>query len=120
MQLLVGECANFARLALPNNRGLILTPGIDVPVQTVVREIDLAADEPLRPGAIPFENFVPLLEPVQFAGNARPEFFGLVDRFLIEMLVFIERLDVGLLGKFGRTFELALLIQNRINVGTYR
>ena len=118
MQLLVSEGADLTRLALPNDRGFIFAPGFDVPVQAVVREIELAADKPLRPRAIPFQNFVPLLEPVQFAGNARPEFVGLLDRFFIEMLILIERLDVGLLGKLRRTRELALLIQNGIDIWT--
>ena len=34
------------------------------------------------------------------------------------MFVLFNRLDVGLLCKFGRALELALLIQNGINIGT--
>ena len=61
MQLLIGKDANVAGLALPNDRGFILAPGFDMTVQAVVRQIDLAADKPFRPRAIPFENLVPLL-----------------------------------------------------------
>src|ERR1700687_5130936 len=116
MQLLVGESANLAGFALPDDRGFILAPGFDMAIQAVIREVDLAPDEPFRPRAIPFENLVPLLEPVKFAGNPRPEFVGVVDGFLVEMLVFVQRLDVGLFAELGRRLELALLIQNGIDV----
>ena len=67
MQLLVGEDANFSGFALPDDCGFVLAPGVDVAVEAVVGEIDLAADKPFRPRAIPLENLVPFLEPVQFA-----------------------------------------------------
>ena len=94
MQLLIGQDANFAGLALPDDRGFIFAPGRDVAVEAVVGEIDLAADEPFCPGTIPLENLVPLLEPVQFAGDPRPELFRLLDRLLVNALVFREALDV--------------------------
>src|SRR5450631_1347574 len=117
MQLLVSQDADFAGLALPDDRSLILAPGGDVPVEAVVREIDLAADKPFRPGAIPFQNFVPLLEPVQLSGNARPELVRVVDRFLVETLVLFEALDVGVLAELRGRIELALLVQDGIDVG---
>jgi hypothetical protein len=85
-------------------------------IQAVIGEVNLPSHKPFCPGAIPFENLVPLFEPVEFAGNVRPEFVGLVYRFLIKTLVFIERLYVGLLGEFGRALELASLIQNGIDI----
>ena len=117
MQLLVGQDTDFAGLALPNDCGFILAPGGDVAIEAVVGEVDLAADKPFRPRAIPFENLVPLLEPVQFAGDPRPEFVRVVDRFLVEALVFFEALDVGLLAEFRGRFELALLVQDGIDIG---
>ena len=116
MKLLVCERTNLAGLALPNDRSLILAPGFNVAIQAVIREVDLAAHKPFRPGAIPFENALPLFEPVEFAGNPRPELVGLVDGFSIEMLVFLERLDVSLLAEFRRRLELAQLIQSGIDV----
>ena len=78
MKLLIGERADFAGFALPDDGGLILTPAFDMTVEAVVRKIDLAADEPLGPGRFPVQNLVPLLEPVQFFGRAGPEFFRLL------------------------------------------
>src|SRR5437660_3320869 len=117
MQLLVGQCPDFAGLALPDDGGFILARGCDVPIETVVRKIELASDEPLRPGAIPFEDFVPLLEPVQLTGDESPEFFGIINRFFVEALVLGQALDVRLLAELRGTLELALLLQNRIDVG---
>ena len=71
-QLLVGERADFARLAFPDDGGLVLAPGRDVAVQAVVGDVDLAADEPLGARQLPFEHLVPRLEPVQLAGDLAP------------------------------------------------
>ena len=117
MQLLVSQDADFSGLALPDDRSFILAPGGDVPVEAVVGEVDLAADKPFRPWAIPFENLVPLLEPVQLAGDARPEFVRVVDRFFVETLVFFEALDVGVLAELRRRIEPSLLVQDGIDVG---
>jgi hypothetical protein len=88
-----------------------------MPIQAVVREVDLAAHKPFCPRTIPFQNFVPLLEPVHLACNARPEFIRVVDRLIVNMLVFLEALNVRLLTEFRRTLKLPLLVQDGINVG---
>jgi hypothetical protein len=115
MKLLIREGADFAGLAFPDNSGLILAVRRNVPVEAVIRKIDLAADEPLRPWTIPFENFVPFLEPVQFAGDAAPKLVGIVDRFPIESLVLGEILFIILLAENGRRRETALFLQNGID-----
>src|SRR5216684_5149511 len=115
MELLVSESADFAGLALPDDGGFIFARGLDVAVEAVVGEIDLASDKPLGPRAIPFENFVPLLEPMQFAGDAAPELIGIVDRFLVEPLIFGEALDVSVLTEFGGRLEAALLLKDGID-----
>ena len=79
MQLLKGERPNFAGFTFPDDGGFVLARGLDVAVEAVVGEIQLAANKPLCPGMVPFENFVPFLKPVQFFGNSSPEFFGLLD-----------------------------------------
>lgn len=117
MQLLVGERADFARLALPNDGGFIFAPSLHVAVEAVVGEIHLAADKPFGPGAIPFEDLVPLFEPVEFVGNFGPKLFGVFDGFFVDALVVFEALDVGLLAEFFRAFELALFLQDRSDVG---
>jgi hypothetical protein len=57
---------------------------------------------------------------MKFVGDPGPEFLGLLNRFAIEVLVFFERLNVGLFGKMRRTFELSIFLENRINVGLSR
>ena len=116
MELLIGEGTDFAGLAFPDDGGLVLASGLHVAVEAVVGEIDLSSYKPLGPRAIPFENLVPLLEPVQFAGDARPELVGIVNGLFVEAIVLVEALDVGFLGEFGRTLELALLVQDGIDV----
>ncbi len=49
----VGQGAGVAGLPLPDEGGLGAAGGIDVPVQAVVRDIELAADEPLGVGRLP-------------------------------------------------------------------
>ena len=46
----------------------------------------------------------------------RPEFVGIVDRLFVDALVFVEALDVGVLAEFRRRLELALLVQDGIDV----
>jgi len=41
----------------------------------------------------------------------------ILDRFLVERLIFRQTLEMGFLGKLRRTWELALLIQGGIDVG---
>jgi hypothetical protein len=53
---------------------------------------------------------------MEFAGNPRPEFIGVVDGFLVEMLVFVQCLDVSLFAELDRRLERALLIENGIDV----
>src|SRR5436305_3218010 len=120
MKLLICESANLARFALPYDGCFVFAMRCHVPIEAVVREIELAAHEPLRPGAIPFQNLVPLLEPVQLARDTRPERVGIVNRLLIEPLVLREVLDMGLRRKFRRALELALLLQNGIDIGGSR
>ena len=75
----VGEAANLAGLALPDERGFVRAFAEGMTVDTVVAEVHFAADEPLCPGKIPLKNFVPGLEPVQFFRHAGPELFGIGD-----------------------------------------
>src|SRR5215831_9273721 len=120
VKLLIGEYANLAWLAFPDDGGFVFPSGGDVAIEAVVGEVDFSADKPLGPWAVPFEHIVPLLEPVQFVGNAGPELVGVVDRFLIEALVFVEALYVRLAAKFRGALELTLLVKNGINVAGLR
>src|SRR6266550_1480868 len=112
MQLLVGKSANFSGLTLPDDCSFVLSRSLHVAIETVVRDIDLAAHEPFRPGVVPLQDFVPLLEPVQFFRDASPELFRLLDGFAVDTLVLFETLDVRLLAEMIRTLEFSLLIES--------
>ena len=62
VKLFVGEGALFARLAgsgglaFPDQRGLVGAGGAQVPVEAIVADIELAADEPLGVGLLPFQH----------------------------------------------------------------
>src|SRR3989442_15718415 len=94
MKLLIGECPHFSRFALPDESSFVLARSVYVAIEAVIREIDLAADEPLRPGIVPFKDLVPLLEPVQLRGDPGPEFFRFLNRFAVNALVVFRTLDV--------------------------
>jgi hypothetical protein len=59
-----------------------------MPIQAVVRGIDLAADKPPSPWRIPFQNFFPWLEPLQLLGGFRPKRLGILARELRMLALF--------------------------------
>src|SRR5213080_1796840 len=63
MQLLISECARVAGLAFPNQSRFVAPPGSEMTVETVVRDVDLAADKPLRVRGFPLQHLIPFLEP---------------------------------------------------------
>src|SRR5712691_7007585 len=85
-------------------------------VQTILRNIELTADKPLRERRFPFQNFFPRRPPDQLTRFACPEFSGLVDRLAIHPPILIEVLDPCLLREILRWFENALLDQMRFDV----
>jgi hypothetical protein len=74
MQLLVGERAFVARLAFPDNCRLVSTRPAQMPIETILRDVEFPADEPLRERRLPLENFFPWRAPDQLTRFARPEF----------------------------------------------
>jgi hypothetical protein len=105
VQLLISERARFARFAFPDERCFVASPGVEMTVETVVGDVDLAAAEPLRMRRIPLQHRVPLFEPVQLFRHARPERFRIRTGFGAKLLEFLHRLDVRVLGKRGRRRE---------------
>jgi hypothetical protein len=73
VQLPVRVHASVARLALPDESGLVGSPPIQVTIEAVVRDVELAADEPAGERRLPLEYRVPLPEPVELLGPGRPE-----------------------------------------------
>ena len=84
MQLLVSESHFVPGFAFPDQgRFIPCRPG-QMPVETVLRNIQFAADEPLRERLFPFENRLPLFLPDQkLRGLLRPEFLRVFYRFAI-------------------------------------
>ena len=115
-QLLISECLHFARFAFPNDGGLIAAMAGDVTVQAVVRQVDLAAGKPFGPRAIPIENAVPGLEPVQLRSDLRPELFGVGFRLFVEALIFFHPANVGLGAKFVGAFEYAIFGEYGVDI----
>ncbi len=77
IQIVVGQHAVVARFTFPDNRRLVLARPVQVAVDAVVARVQLAADEPLHPGGIPFENLVERLEPIERFRLLGPESLGI-------------------------------------------
>ncbi len=107
LELGVGQRAGVVGgLADPVQRHLVAAPGLDVPVDAVVRRVELAADEPLGEGlVVPVEDPVPLLRPVQATGLLLPERQPVVRGCVVR-----RRGEVGVRGEVGRRLEAALLV----------
>ena len=63
VQFLVSDHALIPGLAFEQDCNLVLAMGGEMPVQAIVRDVDLAAVEPTGEGLLPFENGCPLFEP---------------------------------------------------------
>ncbi|MBA7591266.1 hypothetical protein ES708_33418 [subsurface metagenome] len=70
IKLLIGKRLAVADVPFPNEGSFILSPGCEVPVQAVIANIELAADEPLMLGVLKIgdQHLVPLLIPVELLG----------------------------------------------------
>ena len=122
VELTEGDHARVAGLAFPDDCGLVAPPGIlalDVPVEAVVGDVELPADEPLREGRLPVEHLSPLLLPVQFTGLAGPESVRRVDRLRVQALVILHAADAGLRLEFGAGREDTVLSLEGLEVGTH-
>jgi len=116
VELGVGEAANLAGFALPDERGLLGALAEGMAIDTVVAEVEFAADEPLGPGQIPLKDFIPGLEPVQFLRHAGPKLFGVVDGLLVESFILGERADAGLGAELRRRGKDAVLAQRGVDI----
>ncbi len=106
VQLLVGDGANVARLALENDRRLVLARRAKVPVEAVFGDVQRAPDEPLRVRRLPLEDLLERLAPDEMlVGHALPEGFWSIDRLGMELLVSSHTAKVGLALKLSSWFE---------------
>src|SRR5438034_11813437 len=85
-------------------------------VQTIFRDIEFAADKPLRKRRFPLENFFPRRTPEKFIRFAPPEFVRLLDRFPIHPLILTEAFNTSLLCEIFGRFENALLDEMRFDI----
>src|SRR5208337_2984300 len=90
LQVLVAQDAAVARLALPDDRRLVLARAGAVAIHAVVRGVELATHEP------PGERQGPVEEP---AGLLGPEAIGVVPGPVPERLVLLQTPDVGRAGE---------------------
>src|SRR6266498_5225747 len=116
MELLISECALVARLTFPDQGGFIASPGIQMPVETVVGDIDLAANKPLSMWRLPLQHSVPPLKPMELLRHAGPKLFRVSARLRAQLFQLLHRLDVGLLRKGCRRRENAILLLQRFDV----
>src|SRR5256885_10833011 len=99
MKLLISEGPRVAGLAFPNQSRFVASPGSEMAIEAVVRDIDLAAGEPLRMRRLPLQHFVPLPEPVELAlSKPRPKAFRIVSTFCAQRFQLSHRSDVRLFG----------------------
>ena len=101
-ELAIRDHARLAGFSLPDDRGLVLAPGGRVPIEAVLREIELSAHKPPGERDLPVEDRVPLLLPGQRLGLLGPEPLGIVDAPRVHGAVFIELLYVRLIRERGR------------------
>ena len=97
MQFPIGEDSMvFLRIIrLPDNGGFV-PHHPEMPVQAVLRDVQLASLEPLYIVIfkIPFQQFIPALAPVKMTGNIRPESFRIIHTFFIRLLVLFVTRDL--------------------------
>src|SRR5690349_993610 len=116
MQLLVSENPFVAGFAFPDERSFVAPSSIEMPIETIFRDVDLAADKPFRERRLPFQDFFPWLLPVEIARFTGPEFFRMSQRFAMHPPVLLEATDPGLLRKITGRFEDAIFLQVRLDV----
>ncbi len=106
----VREFERRAVFGLPEDRGLVRL-SLRVPVEAVVGDVELAADEPLRMRQLPFEHLRVGLEPVEHLGLLAPEALRIERGVFVHFAIFFERFYVGALAEFFRRRD-RLLIEN--------
>ena len=80
-QFLIADRALLARLALPQDRDLVLAVRSGMPVQTIVGDVGFRPHEPLRERRLPVQYLLPGFEPVNLAArDIAPEGFRILLR----------------------------------------
>src|SRR5207302_7400252 len=97
-EVLEGDGARVPGLALPVVCDLRPPPGLHVPVEAVLRDVQLAAEEPLRVRRLPLEDLAEGLTPLQRLRLLCPEPLEVAVGPLVDLGV----ADVGLRRELGR------------------
>src|ERR1700730_7130342 len=118
MQLLISERAFVARFALPDDCRLVPPKafGAQMSIQTIFRNVEFAADEPLRERRLPFENLFPSAAPDQLACFAPPDFSRLPVRLPVHPPILAETFDSRFPAEVPRWFEHTFLDEMRFDV----
>src|ERR1700722_2498474 len=101
MKFGVGELQRRTVFGFPHQRGLIGV-FLEMAVETVVRDVELAADEPFGVRWIPLQSFLGRFGPLDELGLLGPVGFGVHFGCFVEFAVFLHRANVGFLAKFFR------------------
>jgi len=85
-QLLIGDDSGVTGLALPVEGNLVAAAGEDMTVETVVRHVQLSAEEPLRVREVPLADTVPVPAPGdEFRRLTRPERFVVLVALVVQL-----------------------------------
>ena len=95
VEFAVGELAHFSGLSLPEESDFVPAAAESVTIDAVVREVELAVDEPSRMSGFAFGDCGPGGKPVKFRGCFGPELIRMLHAATIHALVLIQTLDVG-------------------------
>ena len=118
MQLGIGQRAGVPRFSFPYQGRLITPVGRQVPIETVIGNIDLTTPKPLGKGRLPVQHSVPFLKPVQLLlRQLGPERRRVSRRLIVEGLILVSSSNHRCLSKFSRRFKQSLLVQNRFDSG---
>ena len=71
-----------------------------MPINTVEGHIGLSADEPFREGRVPFEHFLPGLEPMKFGSDIGPITFGILFGPLGNGIVYLKTMNMSMFREF--------------------
>ncbi len=116
VQLLKGQGAGVARLALPDDGCLVLSPGGKVSIQAVIGNVRLSPDEPLGERGLPFQDLLPRFEPMQLLCDGGPEFFRVLGRRAGQTVIVPAALDVRAAAEGRARPDQPALAQDRVDV----
>ena len=115
MQLAISPRGDFAGLAFPEQRDL-LRLRLEMTIEAVRRDVELAAHEPLGVRGIPFQDRAPALEPFELARGLFPVFFGIGETAFPNRLVLIG-LDRGLPRELRGGWKRTRLFERDLDIG---